>query len=550
MNHKDRKEQLFGLLIAAITFLAYANSLGNGFTLDDFAVIVNNSVLKGDIASIFSTIDTVSDSQMLPLYRPITYLSYLIESRLHAFNPFYIRLFNVLLHSANAYLVFRLAYTLFKENIYAALLTSILFAVHPVNTEGVDFNAGGRNTMLACFFSISAFLIHCKNTPQNQYYRSLIGAVFFLAGLLSKESALMVLPFIAYLEVPQFRSGEPGSRFRSVIKLTPYFVATVIYLVMRWQTLSKFGIQTSIIPGIGNNVLESLYVIDPLATRLLNNLYIIPRYLLVLIWPNALCPRYTIPEDLNLLALPISVAWLFILSCLWWIVTRGRSAASMFGLAWLIFFWLPVSGLFIIPIPLAERYLYIPAIGIWIIVSDQVCALIQKGKPAIQKYLLVTLTFILIILTSFTIRRNFDWENNISLFSRFVQQYPENIHAQAGIGIAYWMSPSKRNHPFTERQLEKVVALEPSAQEPQRLLGHIKLAKNDYEGALQHYSKALEILPYDKESRLNRGIVLEKLNKPEEALNDYLSFLTSPGNSDNLPGGRQHAEERIRVLSK
>jgi len=81
-------------------------------------------------------------------------------------------------------------------------------------------------------------------------------------------------------------------------------------------------------------------------------------------------------------------------------------------------------------------------------------------------------------------------------------------------------------------------------------LGNIKLDNGDLSGALHCYGRAIEVFPYDKEARINRGITLEKLGRPKEALTDYLFFLTSPGSSDNLPGGRQHAEMRIRELSK
>lgn len=550
MYKEISRELLFGILVATIAFLVYANSLGNGFTLDDHDVILNNQVLRGNVAPLFSIIDTINDTQLLPLYRPVTYLSFLVEWHLHGFNPFFVRLFNVLLHTANAYLVYRIARSLFKENIYAALLTGLLFAVHPLHTEGVDFNAGGRNTMLACFFSLAAYLMHHRSAAGGGLLSAFAGAGLFLAGLFSKESALMVLPLIAWLEIALFRSASSGKRFLPFLRLAPYCAAAVIYLVMRWLTLSKLGIQTSIIPGAGANLLESMYVVDSLGTRILNNLYIIPRYLLTAIWPTALSSRYIIPGDLNLLALPLFGAWITILGGLGWLFTRGRTPASLFGLAWLILFWLPVSGIFIIPIPMAERYLYMPAIGLWIVLSDQICKVLQNTRPAAPKYAIAAITLVLLMLAALTFRRNFDWKSNISLYTRFVEQYPENIHAQAGLGVAYYDSAGEQYHLLAERQFEKVIALDPYAPKVHTLLGSIKLNKGEFRAALDHYGRALEIFPNDKEARLNRGITLEKLGRSKEAITDYLFFLTSPGSSDNLPGGREHAEKRLRELSQ
>lgn len=540
----------YGYLVPLLAFLVYANSLWNGFTLDDHDVIVNNPVLRGDVLSLFSVIDTINDTQLLPLYRPFTYLSYHIEWRLHNFNPFLIRLFNVLLHSANAYLVYRVARSLVKDNILPALLVGILFAIHPLHTEGVDFNAGGRNTMLACFFLLSAYQMHLRSVAQNGIASAFAGAGLFLAGLFSKETALMILPFIAWLEIAPFRASGQGARFRTILRLAPYCAATLIYLFMRWQTLSKFGIQTSIIPGVGANLLETMYLVDDLPTRLLNNLYILPRYLLTALWPTALCSRYDIPKDLNLLALPLFGAWIVILGGLGWLLSRGRTKATLFGLAWLFLFWLPVSGIVIIPIPLADRYLYIPAIGLWIILSDQLNRALLSHPETIQKYAIISVTVICIILAALTVRRNADWKSNVTLYTRFVEQYPESIHALAGLGIAYFDTGSKMNIPRAESLFEKVIALDPYAPKVHTLLGSIKLNKGDLLSALNHYDAALAIFPNDKEARLNRGITYEKLGRSQEALAEYMFFLASPGSSDNLPGGRQLAEERVRALSR
>lgn len=245
----------FGLLVAAVAFLVYANSLGNGFTLDDDSVILNNPLLKGDILSLFGSIDTTGEAQLLPFYRPFTYLTFMLEWHLHGFNPFFVRLANVLLHSTNAFLVYRLVRNLNRDNIYVALLAGILFAVHPQHSEGVDFNAGGRNTMLACFFSISTYLLHCKSIERKKLCWAFAGAFLFLTGAFSKETALMILPFIFAIEFQTLRKDDPGARLQTFLRLVPYIAAVAFYLVMRWLTLSKLGIQASIIPGIGTTVL-------------------------------------------------------------------------------------------------------------------------------------------------------------------------------------------------------------------------------------------------------------------------------------------------------
>lgn len=549
MLKDDNKEWIWGLLVATIAFLVYANSLGNGFTLDDDSVILNNPIIKGSFFSLFSSIDTTGETQLLPFYRPFTYFTFMAEWHLHGFDPFYVRLANVMLHTANTFLVYRLARSLNKDNIYMALLAGILFAVHPQQSEGVDFNAGGRNTMLACFFSIATYLLHAKSILRGNKQWALAGALLFLLGIFSKETAVMILPLIFALEFRALRSNTPDSRVQAFLRLAPYFAALAIYIVMRWLTLSKLGIQTSVIPGVGTKLLESMYITTTLGTRLLDDLYIIPRYFLTAIWPLHLSSRYVMPDDLNLLVLPLLGGWLCILASISWISTRGRSTASLFGLAWIVLFWLPVSGIVFVPgAPLADRFFYIPEIGLWLIISDQLCEYIPIEKPIIRRIALSAVVLLLIALAGITIRRNLEWRSNYSLYAGLVEHYPENIHAHAGLGNVFYGKNREHNAELAEREFEKVIAIDPNFPMIFTRLGNIKLNKEDLAGALYCYSKAIEVYPYDKEARLNRGITLEKLGRPREAITDYLFFLNSPGTADNIPGGRAHAEKRLREL--
>ena len=552
MFKENSRELFFGLLIAAIAFLIYANSLGNGLTLDDHEVILDTRVLKGNALSLFTMVDAVADAQKLPFYRPLTNMTFLFDGRLHNFNTFYIRLFNVLFHSGNAFLVYLLARLLFKGDKFTPLLIGLIFAIHPLHTEGVNFNAGGRITIMACFFALASYLVHIRSALQSNIFLAYAGAILFLAGLFSKEIALMVFPLIVALEISVFRSDSTTRRWQqSCLRLAPYFAAVSVYLVMRWITLSKLGMQTSILPGIGTKTMESMFITTDFNTRMLNNLYIIPRYLLTAVWPTALCNRYVIPDDLNLLALPLFCSWSIILTALTWLLARGRSAVTLFGISWMILFWLPVSGIVFVPgAPLADRFIYIPAIGFWIIIADQIKRALPWEKPTVRRYGPVIFALVLLILAGLTVRRNLDWRSNLTLYTRFVAQYPENVHARAGLGKAYYDRGREQNTDLAEREFEKVVSMDPNFPMIFTFLGNISLNKENLNSALYNYSKAIEVYPYDKEARLNRGITLEKLGRPKEAITDYLFFLTSPGNPGDIIGGREHAQNRIKELSK
>lgn len=529
---EDNKDLYLGLLVALVAFLVYANSLGNGFVMDDASVILNNPVLRGTPFSLFESIDSNSDTELTPYYRPLTLLTFLIEGRLHGFTPFPMHIVNVLLHAANAFLVYYLALSLIM-NKSASLFAGLLFAVHPINTEGVDF-VSARNTILAGFFVISSYLVHERSARQDKIAGAVGGAILSLAGLFSKEPALVVLPFIGLRELPLLRGKEPTRRRRAFVRLIPYAMGVVVYFILRNNALSRAGVNMDIISGLGG--------------RLLNNLYIIPKYLLMVIWPLSLSPEYGAPDDFHLLALPLAAAWLCIVVLLIWLLSRGRSRATLFGLCWMVAFWLPVSGIIRIPsTELALRYLYLPAIGLWLIIADQTIRLFHD-RDKIRRYCLIVATVIL-LLAGFTMRRNLDWKNELTLFSRAVEQYPNSAWGHVELGNAYYNNgQDEHSLMMAEQEYEKALALNPTLQKAHTHMGSIRLKLGDLSGALNHYTEALAINPFDKEALIYRGMVLENLGRHKEAVADYQFFLSAPGRG--LSEMRPYAEERVRELSR
>lgn len=543
-----RRDSLYGLLVATIAFITYANSLGNGFVGDDHSVILNNPVLRGTILSLFTSADSTSPTELLPFYRPVTYLTFLLEGKLHGFNPLYVRLFNVLLHSANALLVYRLARTLFNQQ-YAAMTVGLLFALHPLHTEGVNFNSGGRNTMLACFFVLLTYLCHRNAVRLNSLPRACAGGLLFLTGLFSKELTLALAPFILVLEMPTLRSQETGVRKQSVLRLFPYLVATVLYLLMRWLTLSRLGIQTSIVPGSGTQTLQTIYTIPGLFERLGNNIYIIPQYLKSVLWPLALSPRYIVPPTFTSMAGSLLAAWLTITAIAVWLITKGRSKITLFGIGWLVVFWLPVSGiLYFSNNQLADRFLYVPAIGLWLIIVDQITRLMPLDNRTVRNTLTVIGGAILLILATLTVNRNRDWKSDFTLYGKLVAQYPNNPIGHANLGSAYIDRRAEGDLPLAQREFETALSLDPTQRTIHTPLGYIALTSGDFPKALHHYNEALTVTPADRDARINRGIVLEKLGRPQEAAADYRFFLSLP-DYQNLPGAREYAEQRLRELS-
>jgi|GEM_PF-780219 len=554
-------EDIFkAVLVSSFAFLVYANSLSNGFVMDDKSILVDNPVLGGSPAALFSRIDTTTEQHLLPYYRPFTYLTYWVENKVHGLEPFYVRLFNLILHSVNAFAFFYLA-RLITGNSAAALMAGLLFAVHPINAEAVDFNSGGRNTMLATFFVITAYILYKSSVSNKKVSMAAAGGVLFLAGMLSKEFAICLLPFILAEEVINIRKKEEGRPLNAVFRILPFIVATGIYLLMRWSVLSAYGIQDSIIPGFGTERLRNIYYFQDLSTRLLNNLYIIPMYLFNILFPIFLSPKYHLPEDITS-HLPVSASgFILIILGLWFLLKKNRPIA-IFGLSWIILFWLPVSGLVIFSSDqMADRYLYAPALGLWIICADTfVKYYVLSHRKALFKLVAVVLISAMSVLT-FQINR--DWRDDLSIFSRIVRKNPDNPNGYVGLGGAYY--ELGMNDPAYLKKAEDAFkkamdlthyyeSFSPDKRPPMYLqvlstkMGNIRFIQSDLKSAIEFYSRALMVWPSDLEARINRAMAYERIGKVKEAIRDYEIFLgTEQGFRMTEP--RLFAMERLRALT-
>lgn len=529
--NEQRSDLMLGVAVALIAFFAYSNSLANQFVWDDAVVIVSNSDTKGNPVALFFGIDRGRLTDVTPYYRPLTMFSFLVEDRLHGLTPHLVRLCNVLLHSACALLVYRFVRS-FKISMTGALLAGLLFAVHPLHSEAVNFNAGGRNTMLATFFALASLLVQRWSVRRSSFGGACAGAMLFLAGLFSKETGLAILPFIAIGESANLRSAEPGASHRALVRLVPYAASLSLYLTMRTAAMSHAGVSVDVIPG--------------LAARLLDNIYIIPRYLLNIAWPVHLSSKYFIPDDLHLYALHLVGAWLCIIAILWWLLVLDCNRNSLFGLAWIVACWLPVSGIAPIPsAPLADRYLYMPAVGVWLIVADQADRwLFTRGK--VRRVGMAAAAVLLAALAVVTFRQTMIWRNDVTLFTRLVEQHPDKAYAHHNLGCAYL--DKEKNLDLAQRSFEKALLLDPTFPRLRTQLGYICLLRGDLAGALQHYDYAVYLNPLDAEALLNRGEVLERLGRYADAMDSYRRFLALSINE--LPQARTGVTMRLKMLER
>ena len=496
-------ENRFSIAFLALSALVvYANSLPSDFVWDDFAVVVARIETSGiaDIPKLFLRPDSIG-AIGAPYYRPLNLSTYLVDAFLYGNHAVGFHLTNAVLHVLAVVALYLVSLELLGRR-DAALLAALLFAVHPINTEAVNF-ISARNSILATLFVLSALLVYLEHTRSRNARFLYLAAALFLLGLFSKETAAMLLVVLVVYERLAWSRLEPITALAS--RLWPFAVSIAIYLGLRTIALS------------GTLGLE----LDPegLGSRLSPNLAILPKYLGLIFWPANLSAVRMPPAG----GFPISpwtyAAWVGIagsIVLLWW---TGRPGTRL-GLLWFAVNYVPISNLVFTPsAPMAERFLYLPAIGIWWIAADQVCWACDRTNA--KHVVRVATGAALVALACLSIVRNLDWRSSISLFEHEVRSDPSVSDHHYNLCTAYFDAGE-----LTRAEAACIRADELGPGNPDLLtqLGNLQQAQGRHAPAVDYYLRAVGAAPSHLNARYNLARLLENLGRPDIALPHYVAL--------------------------
>ncbi len=309
---------IFAVVLAAVTILVYRPAWNGGFLWDDDAYIVNNELLAAPNGwqRIWFSLDSPSQ------YFPLTYSTFRIEYALWGLNPTGYHWINLLLHVANALLVWAV---LARLKVPGAWLAAAIFALHPVQVESVAWITERKNVLMGFFFLLTllawvAFVDERTKRPWFFYFLALI--LYALA--LSAKTTACTLPAALFLIL--WLQKKPINRKR-IFQIIPFLLMGIAMglLAMWWERYHQ-GTSRTVFAFLGP--MERVLV----ASRA------IWFYLSKLIWPSNLTfiyPRWDIspahPLDYvwPLACLALVVAIYFLRRCM----GRGVEVAAAFFVA-------------------------------------------------------------------------------------------------------------------------------------------------------------------------------------------------------------------------
>ncbi len=493
------------LFLALVVFIGYGNSLHNGFVWDDQQIIVNNPVNRSltNIVQVFTSPDVLYTDDIAAYYRPLNRLSYLVDYALFGLQPAGYHLVNLLIHLADVLLLYLLGMRLFRERT-PAFVAALIFAVHPINTEAVDFFSG-RNNLLATLCVLATLLLYLRGRESGRRSQYLLAGVALFCGLLCKEIALMVLPMLFVCHAEPF--GDAALPWRERLRsLAPAVAAVPIYVAMRLAVLPALVEPTRQGSGIW--------------ARLAQDLYIVPTYLSRICWPAGLQAYYTVPALRGAQWLVPAAIWLALAAGLF-VVLRYGDAAERFCLVWIGVNFIPVSNIVPIPsAPLAERYLYLPAVGFWLMAGCLYRRIAASGSR--RTAALVAVLLLGVIYGSLTRQRNRDWHDDISFFSALVRVDPASTYGYYNLGGAYRTSGDLAR---AREEWQRTVELDPHHSLALNQLGNVSFFQGRLAEAEEYYQRAVRENPDNAEAHYNLANLLEQLGRASEALPHYEAFL-------------------------
>ncbi len=486
------------VLVVAVAIGIFANSFHNEFVYDDWFAIVQNPPIRY-WSSLGELLDPTSDFHqtfLLLSYRPLQNLSYLVSYKLFGLNAGGHHLFNVLLHAANALLVFVVLRRLTSDE-PVALVGALAFAVHPVHLEAVQVSAL-RADLLATPFFLAALLCHerlrDRPTAAPLVWAGLAAASYFLACM-GKEIAATV-PLVAL--VLDLRRGGPKA-LRSREGLRPYLGYAVAAALYGWL---RFGLFTNIHQG-------EAYLGGSPWTAVLTTGRIFVAYLGHLLVPVTLRADYVLEPSTGpdatsvgawaLLAALAGVAWL----------ARRRHPTVTLGLAWLGVTLLPVANLVPIRNPMADRYLYLPSIGFCAVVGWAV----SEGRRAAQvrwgvaggRAMAALAAAILLTWGAITWKGNTIWGDEVTLWSQNLRLEPNSSRAHLNLGHAL---ERKGRIAEAEKQLGATIRRWPRWAEPYHSLGMLYANQGENQKAIPLFRQTLQLSPSHRRARSHLATLL------------------------------------------
>jgi len=444
-------------------------------------------------------------------WHPLTTITHMLDCQLHGLNAGWHHFTNVLLHCLAVVLLF-VALERMTGALWRSAFVSAVFAVHPLHVESVAWIAERKDVLSAVFFMVT-LLAYFHYTRSPSIGRYLIVAIVFALGLMSKPM-LVTLPFVLLL-----LDYWPLGRFDAHRSNTG---RQVLQLVMEKIPLIALSAVSSLITFLAQRGAIGWTEQLPMSERITNAFVAYVVYIRQMFWPTELAVFYPHPEN-RLPIWEVSLALIILVGIMAAaFVLRKRAPYLVTGWLWYLGMLVPVIGLLQVGWQgHADRYTYLPQIGLYIAVTWALTDLIRSWR--FQRTALSAAALIVIGALSWRgwLQTSY-WRDSETLFTHALAVTSNNDVALNNLGIIFL---DKGQLDDAISKLQAAIDLRPENAPAHDNLAKALLKKGQVAEAMVHYRKFLELEPANVEARNTLGTALIQQGHIREAIDQWQEVL-------------------------
>lgn len=462
------------LFLFFLGLLLFGLVIGGPFIFDDDLLIINNRLIRslGNFFSFFTSSSTagayLGGSNF---YRPLQTLTYALTYQFFGLNPSVYHLISITIHIINSFLVFLFIHKLSFSRL-GSLLAAVIFLIHPAQVEAVSYISGLADPLGVMFLLLGLL-----------QSRLILSFAFFVLALLSKESTVVFFPLVALVTFYGWNRYSEEERSFKIKSIIAFAALAFVYLYLKFTALSFTG--TAGLTPEANLYTANLHV------RLITFITILWEYFKLLLLPIQLYLERPYVAFTTLLTPPGVFGLLVIITGLiaaYYSVRRDKIVAL--GFFWFFIGLLPVSGVIPLNAIYLEHWLYLPIIGLLILLAASYDWLRSEKSKTI---FVCAFAVVAILFSARTIMRNSEWADTFKFYKNEITYTQTSARIYNNLAMAY-------------------------------------ADIGEHSPAIEHYEKAITVRDIYPQTHHNLANSYRELGQVDEAINEYFLALRLDSN--------------------
>jgi tetratricopeptide (TPR) repeat protein len=503
---------IIALSLAVLIWTAFAPTLSAGFVnYDDNDYVYDNLRIASGFT--LSGIKWAFTHFHADNWHPLTTISHMVDCQLYGLQPWGHHLTSVLLHGATVILLF-LSLRALTLPIWPSAFIAAVFAIHPLRVESVAWISERKDVLSGVFFML-ALLAYARyaRSQHRSVGKYLAVVVVFGFGLLCKPT-LVTLPFVLllldYWPLGRMQSGKGESQTIAWTQVRSLVVEKIPLLLL--------SAAACVVTILAQRQAFAAAAQLPFQARFANAIVSYVIYIRQTVWPTKLAVLYPYPENNPPVStVVVALIFLWVVSILFF-VRRKQYPFLLVGWLWFLGMLVPMIGLVQVGSqPRADRYTYLPAIGLYVLASFGAVGLTATLR---RRKVVLAASGAVVIGTLVMLSRDQThyWRDSEALWQRAVNVTSNNHIAHNSLGNAF-LEKGELDRAIAE--YGQALQIKPDVAPAQSNLGNALLRKGEVDQAIVHFKQAIQIDPQYAEAFNDMGSALMKKGQFGAAIDHY-----------------------------